>query len=198
MNVAVKVFPSSAYLKQNYHTPSHGNAPLEKSTDDKNLINSSLLWKTMGTVPCKKSQQVIANQETWTILVPQQPWVTLRASYQQPLAFPLSYWISGDPSLFQRPPHCPSCHCHLTAALYMPLGQTPLPVSPHWQHTQDSCPRSLTWRNHPLDHNSNQLPSGDLLARGSSLETSGNCVLVLLHPNPSQPFLGCPPSLNRF
>lgn len=86
--------------------------------------------------------------------------MTLRASYQQPLAFPLSYWISGDPSLFQRP-HCPSCHCHLTAALYMPLGQTPLPVSPHWQHTQGSRPRSLTWRNHPLHHNSNQLPSGE-------------------------------------
>lgn len=113
MNVTIKVFASNVYLKQNHHTPSHGNAPLEKSMEDKEFNEFIITLKNYGN--CFTQRVTVRNRyynsKSWTALRDS------KGQLQCPLACPVSCWISP----FQRCPHRsfltlspPSCPLHTT------------------------------------------------------------------------------------
>lgn len=113
MNVTIKVFASNVYLKQNHHTPSHGNAPLEKSTEDKEFNEFIITLKNYGNCFTQKVavRNRYYNSKSWTALCDS------KGQLQCPLAFAVSCWISP----FQRCPHRsfltlspPSCPLHTT------------------------------------------------------------------------------------
>lgn len=180
------------------------NASWKNSTEDNNLINSSLFWKTMGTVPWTQHNTltITTSQDTWTIvLVPQRPWVTLRASYQHPRAFPLQHWIPVvTPAYFSiLLIACLSWHCHSQLSLTHQLDRHPVhhpSVAVHY--------RAHLLLFHPLSRgestHSTTIPTSPLETppHRASLESWENSVPVLLHLNSSQLLLGASPLLKRF
>lgn len=143
MNVTIKVFASNVYLKQNHHTPSHGNAPLEKSTEHKEFNEFIITLKNYGNCFTRKVtvRNRYYNSKSWTALRDS------KASYN--VLWP--FLCHAGSAHFNGVLIGPSWHCHLPAALYIPPGQTPLPL-PRWPSVEvhpGLTLQSLTWRNHP-------------------------------------------------